>query len=80
MSVVRYLNYLNLAWFLVRNVLLPFPPLFVQGKPYFTSFPEPKDIVCPLHTYCRFPVYATSPHTGYGCLHACLLFFIEFPA
>ena len=69
MSVVRYLNYLNLAWFLVRNVLLPFPPLFVQGKPYFTSFPEPKDIVCPLNTYCRFPVYATSPHTGYYCLN-----------
>ncbi|XP_078314028.1 uncharacterized protein LOC111129527 [Crassostrea virginica] len=40
------------------------PRPHIPGKLYFTSFPEPKDIVCPLHTYCRFPVYATSPHTG----------------
>nr|XP_022329704.1 neurogenic locus notch homolog protein 1-like isoform X2 [Crassostrea virginica] len=44
------------------NIDRPRPPIL--GKPYFTSFPEPKDIVCPLNTYCRFPVYATSPHTG----------------
>lgn len=36
----------------------------IQGKPYYASFPEPTDIICPLHTYCRFPVYAATTNSG----------------
>ncbi|XP_052699944.1 uncharacterized protein LOC128177316 [Crassostrea angulata] len=35
----------------------------IQGKPYYASFPEPTDIVCPLHAYCRFPVYAATTNS-----------------
>ncbi|XP_052697312.1 uncharacterized protein LOC128175596 [Crassostrea angulata] len=38
----------------------------IQGKPYYASFPEPADVVCPLHTYCRFPVYAATTNSGHN--------------
>lgn len=36
----------------------------IAGKPYFASFPNKEDRVCPIGSYCVFPVYAATENLG----------------
>nr|XP_034326148.1 uncharacterized protein LOC105319101 isoform X2 [Crassostrea gigas] len=44
------------------NIIRPNPA--IQGKPYYASFPKQQDILCPLYSYCRFPIYAATYNIG----------------